>query len=114
MCIRDSPWTHLLREKKTLPRDLNLQMGARMSAAALFLFLLQLSYSFYPLRRPTFRQLFSLVPLPLLLVILNYHFYRFLWQKRGTRFLLCAIPLHWFYYLYSSLVFVGISLKPAG
>lgn len=111
---RAIPWTHLLREKKTLPRDLNLQMGARLSAAAVLLFLLQLSYSFYPLRRPAFRQLLSLFPLPLLLVILNYRFYRFLWHKRGVRFLLCAIPLHWFYYVYSSLVFVGATLTARG
>ncbi len=111
---RAIPWTHLLRENKTLPRDLNLQVRARMSAAAVLLFLLQLSYSIYPLRRPAFRSGLSLFPLPLILVILNYRFYQFLWHKRGVSFLLCAIPLHWFYYLYSSLVFVGATLTARG
>lgn len=110
---RAIPWSHLLREKKALPHDLNLQMEARMSAAAIFLFVLQLSYSFYHLRRPAFSYLLPLCLLPLFLLALNQRFYQFLWHKCGLLFLCRAIPLHWFYYIYSSLAFVGAALKSA-
>jgi hypothetical protein len=36
------------------------------------------------------------------LVILNAPFYRFLRRRRGGWFSLRAVPVHWFYHLYSS------------
>ena len=110
---RAIPWTDLLREQKGLPYDLNLQRRDRISAVAAMLLILQISYSFLRLSRPTLPHPLPLYPLPFILLILNHSFYRFLWHKRGLLFLVRAIPLHWFYYLYSSLAFIGATLKAA-
>ena len=40
-----------------------------------------------------------------LLLLLNWRLYAFFAAQRGLPFALCAIPLHWFYYLYSTLAF---------
>ncbi|MEI2611115.1 MAG: glycosyltransferase family A protein [Candidatus Promineifilaceae bacterium] len=108
---RAIPWTALLREQKSLPSDLNLQWRDRISAAAVIFLILQISYSFLRLSRPTRPHPFPLFPLPLILLLLNRHFYQFLWRKRGPLFGVRAIPLHWFYYFYSSLAFGWATLR---
>jgi hypothetical protein len=44
---------------------------------------------------------------------LNLDLYWFLYRKRGMWFTLRAIPLHWFYYLYSSAAFASVLLVGA-
>ncbi len=39
------------------------------------------------------------------LLWLNRDFYRFLVAKKGLRFLLAAVPLHWLYYLNCAIAF---------
>jgi len=43
-----------------------------------------------------------------LVVALNWPLYRFFLRARGLRFLAGALPLHWLYYLYSSLTYLGV------
>lgn len=110
---RAIPWTQLLQEQKSLSYDLNLQWRDRISAAAVALSILQVSYSFLRLRQPSLPRPFPLyVPL-FALLLLNHRFYRFLWCRRGFLFLLPAILLHWLYYLYSSLAFAGTMFRLA-
>ena len=42
-----------------------------------------------------------------LLLVLNRDFYGFLSRKRGLLFALAAVPLHWLYFLYCAVAFVG-------
>jgi hypothetical protein len=44
----------------------------------------------------------------LALVALNADLYLFFLRRRGVLFAARAIPLHWFYFLYSSAVFVYV------
>jgi hypothetical protein len=40
------------------------------------------------------------------LVALNWHMYSFFAKRRGWWFAARVVPVHWFYYLYSGVVFV--------
>jgi len=101
---RAIPWT-LLALKKGLPRDLNFQLSDRISGiAASFLFLSLFFLWIWPLAG-----LFVLL-LAALLLFLNRELYIFFARKKGVAFTLCAIPYHWFYYLYSTLTFVIVTM----
>lgn len=100
---RAVPWSRLVLEGGGAPNDLNLKRGQRLSGLLVLLALAALVLS--PLR-------------PLLLglsaaalgavVVLNWPLYRFLLARRGPWFLARALPLHWLYYLYSSLTYLAI------
>jgi hypothetical protein len=97
---RALPWSQLILERGQSAPDLNLQWRQRTSG--LFAVLLLPLFA-WKVTRPLAALLL------LLLLLLNWGFYRFLWRKRGLRFMLACIPLHWLYYLYSSAAF-GLSL----
>lgn len=92
---RAIPWLELIAEQKKLPTSLNLQINHRLSVVCVYLGLLQLALM--PRQRGAF--LFWLAPL----LWFNRQQYLFFQQQRGWLFLLCALPLHWLYYGYSSL-----------
>ncbi len=100
--IRDRalPWAELLVRTRELPADLNLQPAHRLSAVLCWV-LLALGVGGVFL--PSLWLAAALVVLALL--ALNRDLYRFFYVRRGLWFTLRAIPLHWFYYLYSSAVF---------
>jgi len=101
---RALPWSKLLLEMGTMPRDLNLTYSARFSVAAtlllpLVLLLLFMGHS----ARGSMLLACSIILLTLSLLALNHRVYRFFLEKRGFVFALAAVPTHWFYYFYSGL-----------
>ncbi len=101
---RAVPWSQLLLAQADITADLNLQWGPRISGICAALLLPALCWK-------------RIRPIAALLVIvllgLNLGFYRFLWQKRGPRFMLACIPLHWLYYFYSTFSFGLVALSQA-
>ena len=105
--IRDRaiPWTRLILHDAHLPDDLNLDATARISAVAAWSLLWGLALGFWC----------SLLWLGTLLaggalVTMNAGLYRFCWQRGGACFAVVSMGLHWFYLLYSSLIFVGLAV----
>jgi glycosyltransferase involved in cell wall biosynthesis len=104
---RAIPWTMLILRDRRLPDDLNLRLSQRVSALLLFVTLAYLVLlAFFG---PSFAVSWPVVLPPLLLMLLiilvNYRFYAFVARKRGLRFTVAVIPLHFFYYFYSLLAF---------
>jgi GT2 family glycosyltransferase len=104
---RAIPWTRLLRREGRLDNDLNIDMGARLSAAlvCLGICLLPLGFLWPP-------ALFLGASLLALATALNWAFYRFLAHRGGWPFAIAAIPLHWLYFLGASAGFVLGHLGP--
>ncbi len=97
---RGIPWTQLILRDRAFMSDLNLQTHNRVSVAAVYGLLLALVVSlFQPLA------LGVALGLAALLLWLNLHLYRFFYHKRGLRFTLGVIPLHWLYYVYNAISF---------
>lgn len=103
---RGIPWTRLLLSNKSnFVNDLNLQISSRISVAASYVLGILLLASFY---KPeiSFLALFTAT----LLLVLNMKIYRFFYRKRGLVFSIRAIFMHWLYYLYSGVAFIGGAL----
>jgi glycosyltransferase involved in cell wall biosynthesis len=112
---RAVPWTKLILETRSLPRDLNLTMASRLSAPLVTLLLLGVVLlpisiwgSISWLHASDL--LAILAGLVLVLLALNWHVYAFFNQKRGWRFAVGSVLVHWFYYLYSIIVFLLLSI----
>jgi glycosyltransferase involved in cell wall biosynthesis len=112
---RAVPWTKLILETRQLPRDLNLTVASRISAALVTL--LTLGVLLFPfsvwgsisgLRASVL--LGILISLAVVLLALNWDVYAFFIDKRGLRFAMGAVLAHWFYYLYSVVVFVLLTM----
>jgi glycosyltransferase involved in cell wall biosynthesis len=110
--VRDRalPWTRLILQGGGAPNDLNLNISQRLSTAVAFAGLFGLGLTLFS------RWSWLLVFLAMLLLFwLNWSFYQFLWQKRGLRFMLMALPWHWFYFVYSGAAFLaGVLLYRLG
>ena len=98
---RAVPWTELLLERPRMSADLNLQWEQRASGVLALLMVLLLGW-----RRG---RLYIIAPI-LCLLWLNRSFYTFLNKKRGFGFAIATLPLHWCYYLYSSITFGCVTL----
>jgi len=99
---RAVPWSILILESKGMVNDLNLRTGERLSAGLVALTLCVMAASFL---KPG---LLLLIPLLLMgLIVLNHKFYRFFIRKRGLRFAILVLPLHYLYYCYSGFTFVA-------
>ena len=109
---RAVPWTRLILESHTLPRNLNLDYTSRASATltgALFLgcigLLLKLVHPAVDVASwSAWSAAFAM--LVLALTILNWGVYKWFATRRGEWFAARAIGLHWFYYFYSGCAFV--------
>lgn len=100
---RALPWARLVLEGGGAPNDLNLKRGQRLSG---LLVLLAVGTLPLALLRPG---LLGLIAVALALVVaLNWPLYSFFLRARGLRFLAGALPLHWLYYLYSSLTYLAV------
>ncbi|MBV8051776.1 MAG: glycosyltransferase family 2 protein [Acidobacteriaceae bacterium] len=104
--VRDRavPWSKLVLEIGTMPRDLNLTYSARFSAAGVLLLppmLLLMPWGHSA--RGSMMLASSVFFLVVLLLALNYRVYQFFWEKRGFAFAVAAVPTHWLYYFYSGL-----------
>lgn len=97
---RALPWTQLILENKALNNDLNLQTSSRISVVLAYGFVTALLLS------PVW-QLALLVAffVGVSLLWINASVYRFFKRKRGLKFALGTIPMHWLYYLYGGLGF---------
>ena len=98
---RALPWTELILSHRPILNDLNLRVSSRISAV--------LTYGLAGSMIGAWWSGWSLAvagALAFLLVVLNLPLYRFFYRKRGLKFMLQAIPWHWFYYFYSALAFV--------
>ena len=83
-----------------MPADLNLKWPHRVSAICAYLLVLSLLCApFLP------AALVLAAACALLLLLLNRKLYAFFAVQRGPLFALAAIPMHWFYYLYSTPAF---------
>jgi glycosyltransferase involved in cell wall biosynthesis len=112
---RAIPWSRLILETRNLPKDLNLTRAAQVSAGlvgllALAVVLLPLTFSaavraWVPWLGPA--GLAGVMGgIAALLLLLNWHVYRWFTQKRGVWFACGAVLAHWSYYFYSGVVFV--------
>lgn len=103
VCDRALPWTRLLlSQQSSFTNDLNLQMSSRLSVAMVYA-----SLALMLLSPVQVYSLFAAVLLMVGLLGLNSPIYRFFYERRGFRFMLVAIALHWLYYLYSGGAFIA-------
>lgn len=98
---RAIPWTRLMLDKRIYRNDLNTKTSNVLSVPLAFLLLLALPLFFFD----ETVYLFPLLLLPFL--FLNRDFYRFIYREKGSFFLIRAIVMNWFGYLYSG---VGLLL----
>lgn len=105
--VRDRaiPWSQLILQDGSLPNDLNLQTGQKISTASVFGGMAGLFLSLFRL----WSLLLTLIAVTVLWW-LNRDFYGFLRQKRSLPFMLMAMPWHWFYFFYSGLSFIYVLL----
>ena len=100
---RAVPWSRLILEGRGLVDDLNLRRDQRLSAALVGLAALCLALA--PLRP----WLLTVSAGALLGVgVLNRRLYRFLAQQGGPAFAAISVLLHWLYYLYSGVTYLGM------
>ena len=95
---RAIPWTQIMLDKRIYRNDLNTRYENMASGLTTFFMLVTL-----PLI--PFRPSLAII-LPLLFVLLfflNWRFYRFVYGEKGLWFLLRAVVVNWFGYLYSGL-----------
>jgi glycosyltransferase involved in cell wall biosynthesis len=101
---RALPWTELLLSNRQFKADLNLSYTNRLSVLLVFLLLISLMANFFTgLRFPALWGV-ALV-LALAILGLNWKVYRFFVARKGLGFMLCVIPWHWLYFLYSGATF---------
>lgn len=107
---RALPWSKLILETRLMPSDMNLRINDRVSTAltgllfiSSIIFVLDLIGVFRVVLLARIA-LFMLITAAALL-ILNRDVYGFFIRKRGLKFTLLAIPMHFFYYLYSGVSF---------
>jgi GT2 family glycosyltransferase len=99
---RAIPWTELILRERNLINDLNLRTSSRASVSLAYGAVLALAAGL-------------VWPFPLAagvaavsaagLVAMNADLYRYFIRKRGWRFTVLAVPMHFFYYLYCGLGF---------
>jgi len=96
---RAAPWSRLILQTKSLPEDLNLRISDRISTALVGLLLISLLFLFLdvinlynPLSSGFLLSISAIIIL--VLVFLNRDLYRFFLEKRGIKFTLLVIPLH--------------------
>ena len=102
---RALPWSKLIIETGMMPRDMNLSISDRMSTVLAGLLSLILLAIILGLSGPygsgiTFVLVIAALAIVTALLTLNRGLYGFFLRKRGLRFTLLAIPMHFLYYLY--------------
>ncbi len=119
---RAIPWSRIMFKRKRLPYDLNIQTHHRISGAlTLITFaLLSLLIGYYIFKAGHYiifgaissndiSIVVTVLSVALVLtanvIFLNYKFYWFLFQSKDFWFMVKCIPLHFFYYLYSTVTY---------
>ena len=99
---RAIPWTTLLfQQRDRMKNDLNLRVSHRISAVCLLSLFASSAIALWYWPGLMMAGLCASV-----LLWLNRELYQFFLEKRGLTFTLKAIPVHWLYYLYSSVAFI--------
>lgn len=108
--VRDRaiPWTRLILRDHEFPTDLNLKLAHRVSVVLVCALIGSLAAGL----RWSWLWWINLVCVSALLA-LNRRLYQFFAARCGWRFALRAIPLHWFYYLYSGFAFALVLVERA-
>jgi len=111
--LRAIPWSRLIIGTHNAPKDLNLKIGQRVSAALVMLACLLVLLGVFRV------EFFVFAAAALFTVgILNRDLYTFFYRQRGLLFASMCIPLHLLYYCYSSLsymfVWATFQLKSVG
>lgn len=97
---RAVPWCRLIFESRGMPADLNLKLSDRISSVLVCLLVPALPLALFS--APARVMLAALIAG---IIIANRDLYGFFLKRRGAWFVLKAIPLHAFYYLYSAVTF---------
>jgi len=100
IACRAVPWSRLILETKTLPNDLNLKIGQRISFA---LVALACAFMAFALAEPAL--LIGAAAALLGVMILNRDLYALFFRHGGLSFAAASISLHLLYYLYSGLTY---------
>ena len=95
---RGIPWAELLLGRRSVPDDLNLRSSQRFSTILAWLVAGSLAVSAL---LHDWRGIAAAAVFGVILVALNFYFYRFLAQRRGLLFTAGAIPLHCLYHFYN-------------
>jgi GT2 family glycosyltransferase len=112
---RAIPWTLLMLRDRTLPADLNLRFSHQLSVVILYALLLisGITLVLGPHLSWLDGRAAGTVAVFLcgMVILLNRHLYLFFAQRRSWPFAIRALPMHWFYYLYSgAAVVVAVTL----
>ena len=99
---RALPWSRLLQRSEIEQQDLNVSVAQRVSVAVLFCSLL-FAFIWLPI---TVVSLLTLLPL-------NYRMYRFMYEKRGLRFMMAAVIMHWIGLFYSGSSWLWVMFERA-
>jgi glycosyltransferase involved in cell wall biosynthesis len=107
---RGVPWTELILRDRTLPDDLNLKLGQRVSAVVAYLLVAALlAAPWRPFGFGLAAWAAAAGALLVALIVINRRFYAFFARERGLLFAARVVPLHVLYYLYSGVALaVGI------
>ncbi len=102
---RAVPWSKLILQTKSLPEDLNLRVSDRVSTAfvgllviCLIILALDILNIYTPLSTGLLLTIIAIILVSL--IALNRELYGFFLAKKGLKFTLLAIPLHFLYYFY--------------
>ncbi len=108
---RAAPWTRLLTERHIEKDHLNIRWDQRLAGASALLACASLAIQLVP-GLPTLARWCAIGALVAGLAavgVVNRPFYGFLNRRVGPGFLLCALPLHLLYYVYSAITFLVVS-----
>lgn len=112
ICKRAIPWSRLILETKFMPKELNLLPSHKVSSVSVALMILLVPFLFFG--HTEFYNVpvvpaagFFLSILFVSFLILNRKLYSFYARKKGLRFMVQVIPLHFLYYIYSGVAFVA-------
>ena len=101
---RAIPWTRLAFERGGIPYDLNFKLKDRISGVISILILLTLILAW----RWRFL-IFIFIALSGIFLYLNRDLYKFFYKTKAPAFVLAGALFNWFYFLYSSIVFISLS-----
>jgi glycosyltransferase involved in cell wall biosynthesis len=98
---RALPWSRLILRQRDMPRTLNLDWASRASVALVWVMSACVVAGWW------WSMWWWLTMMgAMMMLVLNRRVYQFFARKRGWRFALRALPLHWLYYFYSGLAFL--------
>jgi glycosyltransferase involved in cell wall biosynthesis len=106
VACRATPWSRLILERKSLPDDLNLKVGQRVSFALVALACVLFLGSIV---QPSW--FVGSAAALVVVAIINRHLYAFFLRQGGIRFVLVCFGLHVAYYFYSGLTYVSVWLE---